>query len=280
MKIEHKEVDKKRGIVQITTSDERWYQIGKIFVPSVTWIGSFYPKGIQFYKWLADKGWSEAEAIKREAGDKGSKVHKAAEDILMGKPVRHDALYMNHTTGKEEELTVSEYEAVVSFSNWLKQANPEILGKEYTIFDEKIGYAGTVDLRVRMNGEIWIIDLKTSQTIWMSHRIQVSAYKHADKDVEKTAILQIGYQRNKNKFKFTEVEDEFDLFLAARKIWARETSMVVPSQKDFPIEVSWKHTKEEKKPADEPKAAKPKRKIKVRRKIKRIKPKTDESKID
>jgi hypothetical protein len=65
-------VDEKRGIVQITTYDERWYAHEVkdpitgiptvIFVPSVTWVAESYPKGIGFYKWLADKGWDEAEA--------------------------------------------------------------------------------------------------------------------------------------------------------------------------------------------------------------------------
>jgi hypothetical protein len=73
----------KRGIVQITTYDERWYAhevkdpITGIpfikFVPSVTWIAESYPKGIGFYRWLADKGWDEAEAIKEAAGDKAQR---------------------------------------------------------------------------------------------------------------------------------------------------------------------------------------------------------------
>jgi hypothetical protein len=42
-------------------------------VPSVTWISGFWPKGIGFYKWLADKGWDEAEAAKQAAGDKNEK---------------------------------------------------------------------------------------------------------------------------------------------------------------------------------------------------------------
>lgn len=59
-----RETDEKRGIVQITVADERWYmKPGKDPetgiptykpVPSVTWISGFWPKGIGFYKWLAE----------------------------------------------------------------------------------------------------------------------------------------------------------------------------------------------------------------------------------
>src|SRR5436190_9224064 len=95
-----REVDTKRGICQITVSDERWYlrPVPNAItgvpeyspVPSVTWICGFWPKGIGFYRWLAEKGWSEAEAIKVAAGDKGSRVHLAIEMILKGEEFRID----------------------------------------------------------------------------------------------------------------------------------------------------------------------------------------------
>ena len=94
MKKEIREVDAKRQVMQITTSDERWYLKASkdavtglptyIPVPSVTWVAGFWPKGVQFYKWLADKGWDEAEAAKSAAGDKGRKGHLAIEMILNG----------------------------------------------------------------------------------------------------------------------------------------------------------------------------------------------------
>ena len=93
-----REVDEKRGILQVTIADERWYVKETTnpatelpihtFVPSVTWIAGHYPKGIGFYKWLADKGWDESQAIKSAAGDKGSKVHDAISAILRGEEVR------------------------------------------------------------------------------------------------------------------------------------------------------------------------------------------------
>ena len=79
------QLDNEKKVWRITTTDERWYAIENQnketglpefnFLPSVTWISSFYPKGIAFYKWLANKGWDESEALKIAAGDKGSKVH-------------------------------------------------------------------------------------------------------------------------------------------------------------------------------------------------------------
>ena len=183
MKKEIRTADPERGIVQITTYDERWYARETknpntglptiAFVPSVTWIAGHYPKGIQFYKWLADKGWDEAEAIKAAAGDKGSMVHKAIADLVSGHEIRMDAKYLNPSTGQEAELSVQEYEALMSFKESFDQEQPEVLQSEHVVFQDVHGYAGTVDLKLRMkDGLVWIVDVKTSQSIWPEYELR------------------------------------------------------------------------------------------------------------
>jgi hypothetical protein len=91
-----KTVDEKRGIIQVTIATERWYirerenPVTKLpefnYVPSVTWIAGHYPKGIQFYKWLAEQGWDESQAIKSAAA------------ILRGEEVRIDSKFLNRST--------------------------------------------------------------------------------------------------------------------------------------------------------------------------------------
>ena len=248
-------VDEARGILQVTTVDERWYVrsvTGDItglpqylYVPSVTWICGFYPKGIEFYKWLANKGWDESQAIKNAAGDKGSKVHYAITDLLAGKEVKMDAKYKNPSTEQDEELSLEEWECLVSFANWFEKTKPEIIVNETVVWNDEYGYAGTIDFVCKIGEEYYIVDFKTGQNVWPEYELQVSAYKHAhyDKsevqlpeDVDyKLAILQIGYKRNKAGWKFTEVEDKFDLFLAARQIWQHENPTTKPQQKDYPL---------------------------------------------
>jgi hypothetical protein len=82
------------------------------FVPSVIWIAGFHPKGVQFYKWLANQGWDESQAIKQTAGDKGSKVHAAVEDLIAGNTVSMEAKYLNHSTERDEPLSLEEYETL------------------------------------------------------------------------------------------------------------------------------------------------------------------------
>ena len=252
MKKEIRTVDEEKGIVQITTYDERWYAFSKTdkktglpvyhYVPSVTWICEYYPKGIPFYKWLADKSWNEAEAIKVAAGDKGSKVHHAVVDLISGKTIQMTDKFWNNTNNQDEELTVEEYSAVMSFVDWFSVTKPEVKVNELAIVNKKENYAGTVDLGLVIDGLNWIVDIKTGQNIWPSHELQISAYKHAlsikNKVSYKLGILQLGYRRNKRRYKFTEVEDKYDEFLAAKLIWANETKGVQPLQRDYPLSVT------------------------------------------
>ena len=246
MKHTIREVDHERGIIQLTTPDSRWYarrimeNTAWDFVPSVTWIcDTGYPKGEGFWRWLAGKGWDEAEAIKHAAGDKGSKVHQAIGVLLAGGTVQMDDAFENRS-GEPEPLAPAEYECLMSFVDWFQETKPEVIATEYTVWNERYHYAGTVDLKCRINGKLWLIDFKTSAEIWPPYELQVCAYKHADVHYRtlKIGILQVGYRRNKKKWKFTPIADQWPLFLAARKIWEKEASSQRPLQREYPLALS------------------------------------------
>lgn len=248
--------DEARGIVQVTTYDERWYAKQDTdkntglptyrYVPSVTWVTGHYPKGIQFYQWLAKKGWDESVAIKEAAATKGSKIHKACENLLQGEVVNMDAEYADPKTGVVAPLTVDEYYAIMTFAQWYKDLcsknEVEVLGSELVIWNDEDNYAGTTDLILRINGRVTVIDLKTGQNIWPEYTLQLSAYKRAldlaGTEVHDLAILQVGYSRNKNGYKYTEIDYSYELFLAAKTIWANECAGVTVHQRDYPLAVS------------------------------------------
>lgn len=261
MKKEIRHLD--NGMVRVTTVDERWYVRDgtdpatglprKEFIPSVTWITGHYPKGIGFYKWLANTGWDESQAIKNAAGDKGSRVHHAIVDLIDGQEISMEAKYPD-SEGAEAELSLEEYGCLMSFVEWWRLFQPITCAREMTLFSEEHGYAGTMDWYGAfatppkgISKGPWLIDWKTSQDVWPEHEIQVSAYKHAMTgprwestemlvDATSLAILQLGYRRNKTqKWRFTPVADQFDLFLAAKRIWAKECAGQAPMQKDYPL---------------------------------------------
>lgn len=231
------------GIVRVTIADERWYfrenkDKTRTEVPSVTWIAGCYPKGVQFYKWLAQKGWDESEAIKTSAGDKGSKVHNAIEDLLKGDTVKMDSKYINNSTGQPEELTIDEYSCLMNFVDWHNETKPKTLRTEFVIFDDIDGYAGTVDYLCQIGDEVWLIDFKTGQSVWTEYELQISAYRKALErqgvKIDKMATLQVGYKLNKRGWKLTELEDKYPLFLHAKAIWQEEHGGEKPKIVNYP----------------------------------------------
>jgi hypothetical protein len=290
MKIQYKKITEDR--VQITTVDERWYvdtekgendEDIRTFFPSVTWITSYYPKGKRYEQYIAEKGWTESQKLLHEAGDKGSKVHKALDNLLLGEKVNMEDKYFSELTNQEEELTVEEWECIISFAKFYGMVNPITITNDFTVFNFKDIYAGTVDWimivpedvkegTVTIKRGVYLPDFKTSPNIYPSHEIQLSAYKHGlpkeviraiintltpeqKKDTEfvrnkklniKLAILQIGYSKNKNGFKFTEIEDQYPLFLSVKSIWQKECGDVSPRQVDYPKSIILKKEEDNK----------------------------------
>lgn len=228
------------GIMQITTADERWYRIGNKFMPSSSWVSSYYPKGKEFMKWLAAKGWDDAELIKNARGAEGSIIHLAVELLRKGEEIKIDSKLPDNNGGIRE-LTADEYYSVMTYVQFYNDFKIKPLATEFGCINEEYNYAGRGDHLDEIEGEVVLIDLKTSQHVYPSHEIQLSSYLHSEslpfKPV-KQAILQIGYKLNKKGYKLTFITDKFHLFLAARTIWENECSRVNPLQRDFPLSLS------------------------------------------
>lgn len=232
--------------LQVTIADERWYirtndDGSTVEYPSVTWIADQYPKGVGFYKWLADKGWDNADTLKNDAGNRGSKVHEAISSLLLGNTIAMDDKLRNSDTGEPEDITLEEWEAIMSFVSWHNEAKPTMLANELAVFNDEHRFAGTADFICTIDGEKWLIDFKTSKDVWPSYELQVSAYAHAlppEMKPDKLGILQVGYARNKNRWKLTEIDDQFDLFLAAKQIWQKECGSVQVPKKTYPTSLS------------------------------------------
>lgn len=254
-------VDAEKGIVQITCPEERWYSRVQtdprtglptvMFRPSVTYICNNYPKGKGFEIWLKKHG-TEADEIRDQAGERGYRVHRAIAALNDGERVSINDSFENDW-GQSAPLSVEEYAAVQSYWEWWENEGNgklEIINSEYTLWPNaeacelKYGigakyfsWAGTVDLKVRRiaDNTVGIIDMKTSPDIWMSHRMQVTAYKRGE-GADWAAILRLNYKRNKTKkFKWDEIEDCYDVFVATWVIWQNETAGVEPLQRDFPL---------------------------------------------
>jgi hypothetical protein len=256
MKIEVRET-KQDGLIQITTLDERWYrreEDSKLF-PSSSWISDYVPKGYGFYEWVKTQG-ENATAIFEARGEIGGRVHQAI-DALVARKMKDGKGFIdiqNEVFGESDnlkQLNGEECEIVLSWVNWWKELEEtytvKIIDFEQAQYNDEVGYAGTRDLRLKLElkagikppkenlSGTWTIDYKISKSIYTSHIAQLSSYRHFPGcENDRLAILQIGYNLNKRHYKFSEQEDRFDLFLAAKTFWATENADKHPHQFELP----------------------------------------------
>ncbi len=163
-------VDPEAGRVQFL--DSRFYRCEDgSFVPSVTTILEAYPKGAQYYEWLKKHG-QDADEIRDEAGRRGSVVHNATEVLDLG-----GELDLMGPDGSPR-YKLSEWAMIQRYVEFREQHPATVHAVETKLADSAEGYAGTLDRLMTFDdtGETWLVDIKTSGSIWPSYWMQQAAY--------------------------------------------------------------------------------------------------------
>lgn len=131
---------------------------------------------------------------------KGSAVHKAIEDYLLW----------------EEYETEEQYKPIMEqFLKWYKEYKPKIIQVEYQMTNGE--YAGTCDLICEINGEIHLIDYKTSSQIHTKMiAIQEAGYDElCDIKIDKHDVLHL----TKTNYEFKEIEIRKDIWEKCKDIY-------------------------------------------------------------
>lgn len=110
--------------------------------------------------------------VKESAGARGSIAHDQLE--------RHgrDGTPIRPAKAPEE---VRGY--VRSAALFLAEFSPEFLANEVMVWSPTRWFAGTFDAIVRIDGELWMIDYKTSKRVYESHHLQLAAYEGARREL-------------------------------------------------------------------------------------------------
>ena len=121
------------------------------WVPSITSVTSFYNREI-FAKWRARVGIEEANRITKKATARGTDFHEVAQAYLENKDLNWD-----------------DYRPLSKFmfyhaKPYLDKIN-NIHAIERTLYSEYLGLAGRVDCIAEYEGELAVIDFKTSEKI-------------------------------------------------------------------------------------------------------------------
>jgi len=144
--------------------EKNGYEINGVWYPRVTSICSIIAKpGLE--KWLANQGsFTAMQKKRRKIANFGILVHDTVEKILIGEnPTIHPIILPS----------------INAFSEWLNSHKVKILDIEQRILSKEHSYSGTLDVLSEIDGELGILDLKTSSGIWNDFFIQTAAYLQA-----------------------------------------------------------------------------------------------------
>ncbi len=158
----------KSYIPRIETTGGRQYKLPSgILVPSVTTVlGNYYKKDLSgWIKWVGE---TEALRIMRQAGVKGTALHKMVERYVTNLPMQEGVMPF----------------MLDSFSNIkpiLDKHITKVYGAEHPLYSKILQTAGTCDLLCEWDGKPTIVDLKTSIKVkkeeWIeSYFVQAATY--------------------------------------------------------------------------------------------------------
>mgnify|MGYP003649122368 FL=1 len=234
---------------RVTIMDNRYYSRNEEYYPSVTTILQYMPKNRFFETWLKDVG-HNADIIMRKAGKEGTQVHEAIENYLLGEKIQmiNDAGFSNYSTFV--------WKMILKFHEFWTTHKPILLETEIHLFSDKYKFAGTCDLIVEIEGERWLLDIKTSKSLHTSHELQLAAYTQAWNELYEEKIDRIGIiwlksskQKEDKKGKKIQgkgwelfepsrsIEDNFKLFENIHELYNLENPNPKPNLQTFPTEI-------------------------------------------
>lgn len=231
---------------QINFLDRRVYQRDEgVYYPSVTTILQYMPKNKYFETWLKDVG-HNANIIMKRAGKEGTQVHEGIETLLAGEELD----WMDDYGNAKYNETV--WEMINKFVDFWKTYKPELISTEEFVYSDEHKYAGTADLVCKLDGEVWLIDFKTSNSLHKSYDLQLASYAKAlkecrDVEIERTGILWFksskrGPSKQKGRIQgagwelkvVDEIEENFELFKLIQRLYNLENPDTEPIYRKYP----------------------------------------------
>jgi hypothetical protein len=240
-------VEYAEGDKQVNVLDSRFYRREGNYYPSVTSVLNYFPKNQFFHAWLKDVG-HNSEIIANKAAGEGTQVHQAVDAFLNGQEITWIDEYGN------AKYNLDVWRMILKFADFWNTHKPELIATEYHLFSDEHKYAGTADLVVRMFDNIWLLDLKTSNSLHTSYDLQLAAYATAwnethDEKVTHTGILWVkANTRSEGKgdkiqgkgweLKFVnDIEKNFKMFKNIYEIYTLENPNFKPVTETLPTSV-------------------------------------------
>jgi hypothetical protein len=233
---------------QINVLDQRFYRRNDKYYPSVSSILNYFPKNQFFHSWLKDVGHNSDIIASRAAGE-GTQVHNAAEALINGAEVSWIDEYGNAL------YSLDVWKMILKFAEFWNKYKPELVAAEYHLFSDQYEYAGTGDLIVRLSDKLWLLDIKTSNSLHTSYDLQLAAYAKAwnethDEPITETGILWLkaatrGEDKKGEKIQgagwqlkvVSEIDRNFEMFTKIQDIYKLENPDAKPATETLPTSI-------------------------------------------
>jgi hypothetical protein len=170
---------------QINVLDSRFYRRNGKYYPSVTSVLNYFPKNQFFHSWLKDVG-HNSDIIANKAAGEGTQVHNAVEAFLNGEEITWIDEYGN------AKYNLDVWRMILRFAEFWNTHKPELVATEYHLFSDEHEFAGTADFIVRFQDSLWLMDLKTSNSLHTSYDLQLAAYATAWNETHNEKITHTG----------------------------------------------------------------------------------------
>ena len=195
-----------------------YYEIDGVQYPRVTHILSVLNReGLNI--WREKVGTAYREEVVQKAQDIGTETHKFIQRIINGGKIE---------SGEWSMLAPEIQSALQAWVGFTKRLKPQFKHTELLLHSKKYGYAGTTDAVALIDGRLTICDWKTANNLWDEVDLQMAAYamayyeQYGEKPVSCRAIRldkSQGYWSHKDQVILTNIDDAFEAFLGAIKIY-------------------------------------------------------------
>jgi hypothetical protein len=106
-----------------------------------------------------------ADKLRDDAGAVGTQVHAALDAVVTRRPFEMTDAIAGHVEGARR---------------WLNDRRPEVMASEFMVVSESERYGATGDLLAVLDGQLWILDWKTSKGVYETTALQLAAIARAD----------------------------------------------------------------------------------------------------
>lgn len=268
----------------VTWFDNHFYKIEKEdksidYLESVTTVLNASPKPF-LARWRGDVGNREADLRMYDAAHKGTRIHHACYTYMDGGAVIYNPFESPNYSQEEVKQIQSQHDRetvilqdqdemwqVVKFQKWIDIVNPTVLGMEQIVYSLEEHSAGSLDYLfqieqgtynvagarpLNLEGGIYVVDLKSSNTFDDDYFIQVAAYskfvEESDISIQGCLIIHTNSTKTKKGIEGLNthylpkdsIPKYWETFKHVHEVWKVKNAGLVPKIFEFPTLLSRK----------------------------------------